>query len=118
MTPPFVTRTLLRWLLPRHAREIVLGDMAEEFATLARGLGERSARAWYHRMALRSVVACWKYGAASPGESDHTTWEGARATMKMTGLWNDARFAMRGLLRAPGFTVITIGTLALPIGVA
>ena len=36
--------------------------------------------------------------------------------MKMTGLWNDARFALRGLLRAPGFTVITIGTLALGIG--
>ncbi len=34
----------------------------------------------------------------------------------MTGLWNDARFALRGLFRAPGFTVITIGTLALGIG--
>ena len=37
-------------------------------------------------------------------------------TMKMTGLWNDARFALRGLFRAPGFTAITIGTLALGIG--
>ncbi len=36
--------------------------------------------------------------------------------MKMTGLWNDARFALRGLFRAPGFTAITIGTLALGIG--
>ena len=116
MTPPLVTRTLLRWLLPRHAREIVLGDMAEEFATLARAFGERRARAWYHRMALRSMVACWKYRAASPDESDHTTWEAARGTMKMTGLWNDARFALRGLFRAPGFTMITIGTLALGIG--
>ncbi len=34
----------------------------------------------------------------------------------MTGLWNDARFAMRGLFRAPGFAAITIGTLALGIG--
>ncbi len=36
--------------------------------------------------------------------------------MTMTGLWNDVRFALRGLFRAPGFTVITIGTLALGIG--
>jgi predicted permease len=34
----------------------------------------------------------------------------------MTGLWNDVRFAMRGLLRAPGFTTITVGTLGLGIG--
>jgi predicted permease len=36
--------------------------------------------------------------------------------MKMTGLWNDVRLALRGLFRAPGFTAITIGTLALGIG--
>ncbi len=37
-------------------------------------------------------------------------------SMKMTGLWNDVRFALRGLFRAPGFTMITIATLALGIG--
>ena len=36
--------------------------------------------------------------------------------MQMTGLWNDVRFALRGLFRAPGFSVITVGTLALGIG--
>ena len=34
----------------------------------------------------------------------------------MTGFWNDARLAMRGLFRARGFAAITIGTLALGIG--
>lgn len=36
--------------------------------------------------------------------------------MKTAGLWNDVRFAMRGLFRAPAFTVIMVGTLALGIG--
>ncbi len=36
--------------------------------------------------------------------------------MKMTGFWNDVRFALRGLFRAPSFTVIVIGTLAVAIG--
>ncbi len=47
----------------------------------------------------------WDRGGKTTGEM-----------MKMTGLWNDARFALRGLFRAPGFTAITIGTLALGIG--
>ena len=34
----------------------------------------------------------------------------------MTGLWNDVRLVLRGLLRAPGFTAVTVGTLGLGIG--
>lgn len=42
-------------------------------------------------------------------------WE-LKETMKMTGLFNDVRFAIRSLLRYPTFTVIAIVTLALGIG--
>ena len=54
----------------------------------------------------------WTLRPAVPVEPDHTKWE----TMKTTGLWGDLNFALRALMRAPGFTAITIGTLAVGIG--
>lgn len=42
-------------------------------------------------------------------------WE-RKETMRMTGLFNDLRFAVRSLRRYPTFTVIAIVTLALGIG--
>jgi predicted permease len=40
-----------------------------------------------------------------------------KETMTMTGLFNDVRFAVRGLLRYPTFTAVAVLTLALGIGV-
>jgi predicted permease len=42
-------------------------------------------------------------------------WE-RKQMMKVSGMFNDLRFAMRGLLRHPGFTAVAALTLALGIG--
>ncbi len=121
MKPPAAARALVRLFSDPADRAFLLEDLTDRFREVARTEGLRAAKRWYWLQAL-SVVP-WalppdghlirrQSGQGVVGDLRFTT----RGTMKMTGLWNDARFALRGLFRAPGFTLITIGTLALGIG--
>ncbi len=106
-------RSLLR-LLPRDFRERWGTDMEEAFAHRLRRAGRSRLRlAWvWGRAVVDLFMHTLLERLAHRKDAPHVVG----GTMKMTGLWNDLRFALRGLLRAPGFTVITIGTLALGIG--
>ena len=90
--------------------------MEETFARRledARAAGRwRYARIWGRELTdLLALIVSERWGGKPSIEANLH-----RGGMKMTGLWNDVRFALRGLFRAPGFTAITIGTLALGIG--
>lgn len=53
--PPRVLERLCALTLPSHQREIVLGDLAEEYARRAGRSGARAANVWYVRELLRSL---------------------------------------------------------------
>jgi len=136
MRPPRLTRALLRRLLPGDAAEFVVGDLDEEFArycTAADGAraGRLRAGAWYRWQALRTLLPFW--GAArrdrsierptTPGTAPHIPGPHALilrspGDLPMSSLWQDLRFTVRNLRRAPGFSFTVLLTLGLGIGAA
>ncbi|HXY30082.1 MAG TPA: ADOP family duplicated permease [Gemmatimonadaceae bacterium] len=106
---------LARWLISRFARveirEALLGDLEETFqAELQSERGERAARRWYWREALRAAIAL-----SVPLRSSSHTVERQGDGMVSTTL-ADLRFAARLFARRPGFTLVTVMTLAVGIG--
>ncbi len=115
--PPRLAESLLRRCIPRGlAGHGILGDLREEYA----GIGMRHtgvvASAWYWANAvLLSVQYCLP--TRSPGEA-----AAKKSTSRRSGGYpmetfaRDVRFAVRTLLKRPGFTAIVIATFAVGIG--
>ena len=100
MTSPRVARALLRRLLPRADREVILGDIDEEFVERQRA-SVVAARAWYWTQVALSIPlalrALAEVGAEVPG---------------------DVRYTARMWRRSPGFASAAILTQAIGIAVA
>jgi putative ABC transport system permease protein len=90
-------------------REYLLGDLDEQFADAVRNQGSRRARRQYWSQSLRSIA---------PARTIRRTADaGPRAgRLDMSRLWMDLVVGIRTILRSPGYSAITLLTLALAVG--
>ncbi len=114
MRTPALPRRLLSWLLPRHLRSVVIGDLDEEFRLhIAPARSAFRARAWYWRQALGSIPAAARFryrGARAHGPSFGPRSKGFAAQFV-----SDVRHGGRLLRRQPGFAAAALTTMALGI---
>jgi len=107
--PPRSALALLDWRLPSEWREIVLGDLVEEFQLRA-ATSPAAARRWFWWQAIRCAAAPPPSGRRAatvptrPGDS------------RMRSLLADLRYACRVMRRTPGYALAVIAVLALGIG--
>ncbi len=113
--------TLLLHLFPRAFREQFAADMLEQMSA---DLDQANRRG--HAYALFfSLTTTWDLIRTALAERIDPVWYNADTTTTYSGTgmgmmlneWvRDLRYAVRTLLRAPGFTAVSVGTLALAVG--
>jgi len=136
--PPRLPELFLRAFLPTGTvRDSVLGDLCEEYDDLAQSGRGRAPRGWYWRQALQ--MGGWYFwtrlrrpaaeGPARPA-GQHDAGNGPadrqpsrispipsrRGWSAMADLLSDLRVSLRVLWKQPGFSLVTVVTLALAIG--
>lgn len=103
-TPPRLALRFLETFLPEESRDAVIGDIVERWEH--DGFGAR--RFW--RESIQAVVTMQFL------RPDSSAFEPAQRESFVQGFLADLRRGARSLARAPGFSLVAIGTLALAIG--
>jgi putative ABC transport system permease protein len=103
MKPPPLPRWLIARLAPHGDRDVIVGDLDEEFLRRVAASG-RAAGAWY-----------WAQAAASIPSALRLRW---RRAALLANLDADVRYAVRSARRHRGFTAAVVLTIALGAGTA
>lgn len=122
--PPRVARVLIRRLLWSADRDFVSDDLDEEFEELLVAHGPRTARGWYRRQVLRSIVPviAWRLGrrgSRQPGAMTQLPTSASAKADRMGALLRfrqDVRQAARSVVRDPRYAATVIATFALASG--
>jgi putative ABC transport system permease protein len=107
--PPRLAQFLVERCAPRPVREHLLGDLDEQFLATVSNLGITAARRRYWRQAAAALWH-WPLGPG-PGPQPHAK----EREPSMFAVFDDARFAIRQLLRQPSYLAIAVLSLALAI---
>ncbi len=115
--PPRLAEAILEAMLPAVDRHPVSRDLAELFAVHFHQRGDWRARGWYWKQVLSFTARLGLeriLGVSAPHLVPHCR-RFTGGTL-MNSVIQDVRYAIRGLLRSPGFAVVALVTLALGVG--
>ena len=116
--PPRLPERLLEATLEPADREVVLGDLHEEYVARARGSRAIGPKAWYWCETLRLITrfTLQRLTRRARGNVPISRMVAPREPL-MSSLASDLRYALRTIRRQPGASLVVAITLALGLGV-
>ena len=107
--PARLARRLLDLALPVEHRDVVLTHLDEEYAHILRTQSPRSAARWYWRQVTGSLPGAMQMRMQSPQSQRNRSGSVAgRLARFFSEFLHDARYGVRQLRQAPGFSIAAV----------